>query len=84
MYLGAGVLALEPVGQGREGLERGQGARLRVVAVGSHATALLVDDIDDVQCRMMAEMSRPVQPLGHDHRRVVGREASRVRVKPEL
>ncbi|MCH8136836.1 MAG: hypothetical protein IIB77_12725, partial [Proteobacteria bacterium] len=82
--LGAGVLAIVPLGQRGHGLDGVQTALVRVEAVDGYAVALLIGGIDDVLARMETDMAGALRLPGVGPGRRQGRETSRFGVEPEL
>src|SRR2546427_4922996 len=62
--LGAGVPGGEPVGQGGERLDSGEGARRRVQTIGRDTAPLLVRKIDDREGRMKAVVAGGAEGRG--------------------
>ena len=59
MHVGAGIAALEPLGQCREGLQRAQCAAFRIVGKGDHGRIKFIDHISVLSVGVKGKMSRP-------------------------
>ena len=85
LNLGAGVpLGKAFGGKSGNGLEDRQCSRHGVKAVAAHAAPLLVGEVEDIQGRMKAEVTRPQGFLRFHYRRRVGGDLARVLVELEL
>ena len=82
--LGAGVPGGEPLGQGGERLDSGEGARRRVQTIGRDTAPLLVRKIDDWEGGMKAIVAGAQARRGLDPERRVGAQTAGLSVELQL
>ena len=80
----AGILAVVAIGQGRYGLQRRQSTCIGVEVVRGDTATLLVREVEHVQARMKAVVSRARLFRGYHHWRRVRSETAGVLIEPEL